>query len=1477
MRILPSSFLTVSQQAVRPQAALAPAGPRDSVQLGQAQPAYSHLGSTGFSTASQVAVGTGLTLGAMGRGLDAQGVKFQYMGRGLDFWNEKWKDAPGEKAASYIQDGTRVQFQLPGHGWAPLTSAETLGMVFAFHGGGNLRSLQHPQLGEQVEALARSGVSLRDESHNTLPAWQAYQRLASGQRVVVPEGTLHSPEEASLAVFLKTGAAPNLSRPELAAHLKSLQGYQLSSGDPFATYRSNPAEVALQAHGETLLTWKTDQAPDLSALAEQRKRLEELRGELGAEPAGKVWRLLASDGSERPYAERLDLYRATRGEALYREALAQSAGQDLTSLSARLRAVKDHPQPLEAARALAQSHQPERFLECLKSFPRLEVAQRLAVLPPEAVEVVRNARPEWKSEGAWSSHASGWKDNPGGAYTSNLDISLTSRGVSLQGVQDAVLGFEAGWSLEKDRDHVFLEIRPRGGDWRSLETYTGDGAMAPRRVSLRSFVNQDIELRFRLKTDSSVEKEGFQLQNLALTALGPAGQRILLTHQSGGEMEELLTELERPGQNVALLSEFLGRYASTAEGMAAWRSLGPAPDPEQAAALSKLSQELGSRTAVAIWPDLVRGAGSWEERKNRAVETHDLGVRLARARRSDDLELAYATIKPLSDEARRSLDRLLASSSKEGWQSQGGWGYDPAEKAWSTNPGLEAYSNNARETLLGPTLDLTGRQGTSLRFEARWELEDKYDFVQLQASTDGQEWKDLSKYGGSNGWTGQSLSLSAYDGQKVQLRWLLITDGSGERKGLVFRNFSVQSAGEDLVFRDEPDRARQTCERLFELAASQESDALAGAAALLDEVSASQALALQPVLARAGSRAGEVRALVSALGVEAAVSQADLVLAGRGAEEVGAAYQCARMLAQALGSPLRSELPAQMLQAGFDIAMSADLSTLARSFQVYEGPTRWVRRPDGSMDDSPDQSYKSNDTSILQTREVDLRGLATARLTYEASHALEDKYDHIYVEVDDGSGWKGLAIHDGTQGMQPYSRDLSAYRDKSVRVRFRLTSDGSNEREGMILRKLAIGGNNAAGKPEVRLQDHGTRPDGLEMLTRSVFRPGQDQATLKETLSTLRMLTEGLGDPGQALEVWDLAGSDPDKARDLGLLVHYAGWEDSRKLWFVLQDLPADQRTRKTELLALGAQLAEAGLDALRLQQRLEGSDLDSEALGILAGLSNTARVGAWRAEGTWSRVETPAGPGWADSPAGNYRPNEKSALTSPAIDLRGVEQPRLRYQASFDTESGNDRILVEASGDGVNWQQLQSHTGSSGWTTFESDLSQYAGGSVRLRYTLVTDGSVEKEGFSVGGLVVVDPAGKELFRDRGGLEVMEDVLELACDVRTPLDSRKQALTVLGGMPNGLGWRALALLREEEKAGRLKGLSLAQLVARLPAALVSDNLDEALARIVKESASTGILEEEKAIVVGGARVKRRQDATEAGPAEPSTSPLPSSS
>ncbi len=1439
MRIQPFTGITPSYGASRPTASVGL--PADRVQLSGQDPSYAHLGGVGLATAAQAAAGATYGPLEMGRALEARGVKFQYMGRGLDFWNEKWKDAPADKAVKWLGEGTQVQFQLPGFGWTALQNPETLGLVFAFHGGGQLDTLKNPQLAQNLQKL-----SLKDT-----PAWQAYQKILNGGSV---GSDLQSPEDVALAVFLKTGQAPpDLKDPARAQTLQSLQSFTLSSGDIYSSYRNLPPEVTVSTRGETMGVWKTDQPVDLKALQEQQERFESLRQELGSDAARPVWRLLSQDGSSAPYAERLELYRATKEEKLYTEALQENL--PLGPLAERLKQVVVAKHPLEAARALERSPDKPRFLAHLKDFPgELSVAERVTALPPAAADVVKSARADWNFEGDWSAGPSGWKDNAAGKYQANQKaVALTSRPFSLHGVKRAELTFEAGYDLEQDRDKVVLEARPAGGAWKALQTFSGKQASQPYTVSLHDFLNGEVELRFAITTDHSEERAGIEIRNLSVKADG----KVLLTHAPGAGREEVLRELEKPGTDVPLLAGFMQGFASTGEALTAWASLGPSPKADEATALAGLSRELGAETAAMVWPDLVTGAGSWDERKSRAVETHKLATELAAARQSDDLATSYATLKQLPDDARRATQELLDATRLSDWTSSASWGWDPREKVWSTNPGKATYANHCKDTLTGPTLDLTGRQGCSLRLDARWELEDKYDSVTLQASgDDGHTWTDLRKFESKSDWSHQNLSLSAFEGKKARLRWLLTTDGSGERPGLAFKNLAVTASGGNEVYVDRPEKALQTSTMLWELAARGDGASLVEAARLKD-VGANEALRLQPVLARAGDRKPEVEALVRSLGLEAALPQADLVLAGHSPQEVETAYRTASKLAQALGSPLDVKLPGQMLASGFDAGMSADLGALADSYTVYAPGSRWVRRPDGSMDDSPDASYRPNEDSALEVRAVDLKGLTSPRLCYEATHALEEKYDHVQVEVDDGSGWKSLATHDGAQGWQAYTRDLSAYQDKSVRIRFRLTSDGSGERDGMTLRKLAVKGLNSAGQEEVRLQDHGTRADGLDVLMRSVFRPGQDQATLKMSLETLRMLTEGLGDPGQALTVWDLSGSDPDKARDLGLLVHYAGWEQSRQLWFVLKDLPPEQRTHKTELLALGAQLSERGVDALKVQSRLEASDLDSEGLSLLADLSASAGNGSWVTTGSWARVKTPHGPGWSDSPNGNYQSNQSTTVTLPALDLHGAKSPRLRYQATFSTESGPDTIRAQVSRDGKTWQTLQTHTGDSSWVTFESDLKDFAGSLVSLRFQLVTDGSVEKEGITLANVTVVDD-GKELYRDRGGADVMDGVLDLACDASAPLAMRKKSLTVLAGLPDGIGWRALALLREEEKAGRLKGVSLAHILQRLPAAIVSDDLGAAIERIVKEGASTGILEEENAIRVGGVRMKRKE-------------------
>lgn len=1428
----------------------------DSVQLSGQGPSYAHLPGAGLQAATRAAAGASFGPVELGRQLESQGVKFQYLGRGVDFWNEKWKNARAEKAVKYLQDGSQVQFQLPGFGWTALQRPETLGVVFALHGGGRLETLQNPQLAANLQQL-----SLQDGNGQPMAAWQAYQKLMQGD----PVGSLRTPEDAALAVFLKTGQAPpDLQQPERARALQSLSSFTLSSGDPYASYRALPAEVTVSSWGEVMGSWKTDQAPDLKTLEEQKKRYEALRQELGQDQARPVWRLLAEDGSPAPYDERLALYRASGNEKLYAEALQEKA--PLGPLAERLSKVSGLPDPLAAARALERSPEPERFLANLKELGEVALAERVTALPPEAAPVVQRAVPDWTAEGEWCSQLEGWKDNPNGRYKPHQQAALTMRPFSLEGAQRAELTFRAGWNLERERDNVYLQARVGDGSWQTIRTFTDKGEPQAVSVPLSAYCGKSgVQLRFHLSTDGSEEREGFQLTNLTLRA----DDRTLLTHRNGGSREEVLQELERPGVDRELLAGFLTRFPSTAEGLTAWHALGSSPTAAQADALAKLSSQLGVEVATRIWPDIT------PTNQDQMVATYRQAGELARSLHDEDVGACYDRLKQLSEPGRKALGQLLEANRDSNWQSSASWGVDPAAEVWSTNPGLPTYANNCDDTLTGPSLDLTGRQGASARFEASWELEDKYDFVLLEASSDGKSWTELRKFEGK-GQGPQVLSLSAYEGQKVQLRFRLKTDGSGERPGLKFHDFQVLSAGGDEVFRDQPQRALETARRLDELASRQENGILEQAARLT-EVGAYDALRLQPVLEKAGARRAEVETLLREVGLDTGLPQADLVIAGAAPEQVVAACNTARSLAQALASPVDPTLPGKMLQAGFDKTMSADLEALSRSFNVFAPGSRWVRRDDGVMDDSPGQNYRSNEDSALELRPVDLRGLTSPRLCYEANHSLEEKYDHVHVEVHDGKEWKSLGTHEGTVGWQPYTRDLSAFRDREVRLRFRLTSDGSGEREGMTLRKVSVRGLNTAGQEEVRLQDHGIKPGGLEMLMRSVFRPGQDQAALKEALSTLSMLTEGLGDPGQALEVWDLAGSDPDKARDLGLLVHYTGWEQSKMLWFVLKDLPPEQRTHKTELLALGAQLSGQGMEPLALQQRLEKSDLDSEALGQLASLSGTAGNGSWTPTGTWARVQTPHGLGWSDSPAGNYLSNQNTTLTGQALDLTGVKSARLRYQATFDTESGPDKIAVQASQDGgKTWETLASHTGSSPWAPFESDLSAYAGARVQLRFQLTSDGSVEKEGITLADLSVVADSGREIYRDRGGAELLQDALELACDTRSPLDVRKKALTVLAGLPNGLGWRALALLREEEKAGRLKGVSLAQLIQRLPAAIVSDDLEAALQRIVKEGANTGILEEEDAIRVGGVRMKRRE-ATEAAPAAPSTDRSPSSS
>lgn len=117
----------------------------------------------------------------------------------------------------------------------------------------------------------------------------------------------------------------------------------------------------------------------------------------------------------------------------------------------------------------------------------------------------------------------------------------------------------------------------------------------------------------------------------------------------------------------------------------------------------------------------------------------------------------------------------------------------------------------------------------------------------------------------------------------------------------------------------------------------------------------------------------------------------------------------------------------------------------------------------------------------------------------------------------------------------------------------------------------------------------------------------------------------------------------------------------------------------------------------------------------------------------------------------GNYSDNSnKSITTTTAVDLTQATMAQLSYFAKWGIEQGFDYVQILASDDnGVNWLPLCGKYTTEGgadqaaaqgqpvyqgsqlsWVSEQVDLSNYLGKQVKFRFTLVSDGGVNDDGF---------------------------------------------------------------------------------------------------------------------------------------------------
>lgn len=126
---------------------------------------------------------------------------------------------------------------------------------------------------------------------------------------------------------------------------------------------------------------------------------------------------------------------------------------------------------------------------------------------------------------------------------------------------------------------------------------------------------------------------------------------------------------------------------------------------------------------------------------------------------------------------------------------------------WWSNSGDSISSTLTR------TIDLRGQNRASLSYQVWYQIEKDWDYGYVQVSADqGRTWEILATpntspenpignsfgtgyTGDSRGWVDESIDISSYAGQEIQIRFQYVTDDAVNGAGLCFRNISVPEAG----------------------------------------------------------------------------------------------------------------------------------------------------------------------------------------------------------------------------------------------------------------------------------------------------------------------------------------------------------------------------------------------------------------------------------------------------------------------------------------------------------------------------------------------------------------------------------------------------------------------------------------------------------------------------------------------------------
>ena len=771
----------------------------------------------------------------------------------------------------------------------------------------------------------------------------------------------------------------------------------------------------------------------------------------------------------------------------------------------------------------------------------------------QIVKAGQTVQHPWKTTGGWaaapdSKGGLAWLDSPSGNYGRGSNNSLTSRFVDLSDKKSASLTYEVDHALESGDDFLRVEISQDGKNWQQVESHTGTGQNVESRIDLEEYLGSRIQFRFRLTSDDSSHYDGASLRRIALRAKNKEGaSETLVSNDYGARVPaDLLRVLSQQSPEDRL--DALRRIqALSGESLPAGLTLFDqlqhvnTKSPEQLRSLGALAHQVGVREAIAIWPS-INAEEEVETAVQRAISSRDLLLEaLDResalpAQKSGELVAQLLESQPTAAEV-KGLRELAArfSGGLESWESQG-WGRELNSEYGSVvteSPG-GSYGSNEKKFLVSPRVRLG--ENSSLEFEAANKLESGDDWVSLQIETGKDEWQSLRHYTGTKNWETTKIDLTPFANKRVRFRFKFTSDSSTSYDG--FQLGQVRLDGKPLLQGGTPPVADFV--KLYVDTPKKERESLLQRINALAETGGLAAAYQLHHLAKGTEDAKGLGELVAKVGVESAK---EILESGVDVSMALASRELHKLLDAPEQPPYWLET-AQLLE-GFGLTSEA-MAPLVEAVRAEEiGPPQlpsdWGQEfdPDRGVvwSDSPGTTHSSNENNSLEIGEFSLWQKKDGYLSFDLKTDLEENDDYLRVETKTGDdSWSSLGSFTGTKDWANQKISLEGLEGRRFRLRFRLTSDGSTNKDGAKLTRIRLGAESRQGPVEFYRFEPG-KPAFDTLIEALQGKDGLQKPA--DNLNLLIQMSEDFGGLRPALTVWPLvtkALAGPHTEDDMNLI-----------------------------------------------------------------------------------------------------------------------------------------------------------------------------------------------------------------------------------------------------------------------------------------------------------------------------------------------------